>query len=150
MGSPLELYYRPKNVFVATFIGSPAMNIISGKWNQGVFRSKSGMEFKISEDLFAKNAKTGDRRLLWGIRPESLKVCAQGSEDFMGEVVVSELLGANTSVVLDILGHEVQVTVPEPHRPLRGDHLPLAYHDENFYLFDGETEQSILQLEPGK
>ena len=55
VGTPKEIYYNPKNIFVATFIGSPAMNIFNGEYNKGTLTLKNGYTLKLSKDIVSRH-----------------------------------------------------------------------------------------------
>ena len=158
MGTPLDLYYHPNNVFVATFIGSPPMNILEGRLEDRsgslFFVSTGGLTVEVPESYRSTvraNWKPG-RSVLWGVRPENMRI-----EDhpvtktkpvagcFDAKIIVTEMLGASSSVVCDISGHELHVSLPEPHRPVAGDFIRLVFASKHFYLFDKETEATISE-----
>ena len=87
-GSPLELYDRPQNVFVAGFIGSPSMNFIQG--------SMVAEGFKTTDGIILPVANRADGATTYGIRPEHLKLDPNGIEV---EIVVLEPTGSETSVL---------------------------------------------------
>ncbi len=89
IGRPLELYDRPANLFVATFIGSPAMNLIKGKVENGGFVAEGGAVLPLPADAVASP-------VTYGIRPEHLTLNEAG---FPAEVVVVEPTGAETQVL---------------------------------------------------
>lgn len=88
MGSPLELYDRPQNTFVAGFIGSPSMNFINGKMGPDGFRTTDGL-------LLPTVSHQADATV-YGIRPEHLALDPNGIEL---EVVVLEPTGSETQVI---------------------------------------------------
>jgi multiple sugar transport system ATP-binding protein len=87
-GSPLELYDRPQNTFVAGFIGSPSMNFING--------SMTAEGFKTTDGIVLPVGNRADNATIYGIRPEHLKLDPNGIEI---EVVVLEPTGSETSVL---------------------------------------------------
>src|SRR5690606_22617718 len=87
-GSPLELYDRPQNTFVAGFIGSPSMNFINGAMTAEGFKTTDGVILPV--------ANRADNATVYGIRPEHLKLDPNGIEI---EVVVLEPTGSETSVL---------------------------------------------------
>ena len=150
MGPPMSLYYHPKNVFVATFLGSPQMNTIAGRL-QGDgddlhFQSAKGLQFQIPEKFKStvqeKVAK--NQELIWGVRPENLKMGGGEVNSFRGQVSVREPLGPSTTVLLDISGHDINVNIPEPHRPHVGDAIDLNFASKHLYLFDKMSGESII------
>jgi multiple sugar transport system ATP-binding protein len=106
IGTPLELYDNPANLFVAGFIGSPAMNFIPGR--------KDG------------------RDVLRGIRPEHLAVTAGG--ELAAEVIVVEPTGADTQIFCKVDGVDVTAVVRERHEFHPGEKIRLA--PQLTYFFD--------------
>ncbi|HEY9009428.1 MAG TPA: sn-glycerol-3-phosphate ABC transporter ATP-binding protein UgpC [Devosia sp.] len=94
MGSPLDLYDRPANTFVAGFIGSPSMNFIEGSAEGTTFKTKDG----VSLPLTAGHADA----TTYGIRPEHLHLDPNG---IPAEVIVVEPTGSETQVLMR-LGHQ--------------------------------------------
>ena len=159
MGSPLDLYYHPRNVFVATFIGSPPMNLVEGKLEHAAgaltFRSHGGgMSLQVPEnyrETVERQAKPGES-ILWGIRPENMRVEEHPVTKtkpvvsvYDARVTVTEMLGATSSVVCDVGGHELHVTLPEPHRPKRGETIRLAYASTHLYMFSKNSGLSVSE-----
>jgi multiple sugar transport system ATP-binding protein len=99
MGTPLDLYDRPRNTFIAGFMGSPAMNFIKGSATEGGFRTTDG--------ILLPNTKNSSGATTYGIRPEHLLLDEQGVEM---EVVVLEPTGSETQVI-GKLGHQQLVAV---------------------------------------
>ena len=96
VGTPLELYERPENVFVARFIGSPSMNILEGK----VFETgaRTGVEIEGGDRAHASVPSTQadmGRTVKVGVRPEDLAP-TDGESVFHGEVAIVEALGETT------------------------------------------------------
>ena len=96
-GAPMDLYHRPENDFVATFIGSPRMNIIPMRASRGTsgtvhLESPLGLAMDLPDAAMA--APQGDVRV--GIRPEHLKVAPDGQGRFSLEVSIVERLGVET------------------------------------------------------
>jgi multiple sugar transport system ATP-binding protein len=153
MGTPLELYYHPSNVFVATFIGSPPMNLIEGqlvdKGNALFFVSDKGLEVPIAPEFAARLRGLPKRPtgVIWGLRAENLRLAGAdvSGPTFDATVVVTELLGPTTSVLVDVRGHEVHVTLPAPNRPARGSQLKLEFKSRHLYMFDKETSLALLK-----
>ena len=127
IGSPLDLYDNPANLFVAGFIGSPAMNFIPGKVNEGSIEVGSGISFPLNEN---SNVKTGSNIIL-GVRPEHLAVSADG---LPAEVVVVEPTGADTQIFCKLAGVDVTAVVRERHEFHPGESIRLA--PQLTFLFD--------------
>jgi multiple sugar transport system ATP-binding protein len=97
-GAPLELYFHPANKFAAGFIGSPAMNFVEADLvsePEGLFLQASGFKLKIPEDMVARLKGYGQKKVIFGIRPEDLPEadCTVPGETFDVLVEVMEPLG---------------------------------------------------------
>jgi multiple sugar transport system ATP-binding protein len=92
-GPPRELYNRPANVFVAGFIGSPAMNLLTVGLSGDGAASVSGITLQLPADSVAAARERGLREVVVGLRPESLEL--NGSAGIRAEVEVVEELGAD-------------------------------------------------------
>jgi multiple sugar transport system ATP-binding protein len=142
-GAPLELYDHPVNVFVAGFIGSPAMNLIPGS-----LRRTNGTTGVASDDGTELPLKSGDgaeegRRVLYGVRPEHWTLTGEG-EGIDAEVVVVEPTGSETLVVCKLAGHEVQAAFRERHDFKPGQMIRLRPELEVVHLFDAEKGARIV------
>jgi multiple sugar transport system ATP-binding protein len=126
IGSPLELYDNPANLFVAGFIGSPAMNFLRGKVNGGGIAVGSGIDLPNP----ARGLEPG-REVLVGVRPEHLAVDAGGVP---AEVVVVEPTGADTQIFCRLAGTAVTAVVRERHAFHPGEAVRLK--PQLTYLFD--------------
>ncbi|MEZ5658010.1 MAG: sn-glycerol-3-phosphate ABC transporter ATP-binding protein UgpC [Burkholderiaceae bacterium] len=133
IGSPLEVYERPRTVFAAQFIGSPAMNLFDADISGG--RAHLGGQASLAID-------TGYAGKAWlGVRPEHLAVDAQGPLTLLADHM--EPLGANTLVHGRIAGVETGITVSVPgvlHAKAQGEtEIRLAAAPGNLHLFDRQT-----------
>jgi multiple sugar transport system ATP-binding protein len=140
IGSPLDLYDRPVNQFVASFIGSPAMNLLKGEIRQGAelaFVTGDGRKIPLSPGPAAPRNRT----VVLGIRPEHLRIDPNG---FGTEVVVVEPTGSETQVVARFGAQEVVAVFRERIAARAGDSLTLSAAPENVYFFDSETGRRIL------
>jgi multiple sugar transport system ATP-binding protein len=139
IGSPLELYDEPANLFVAGFIGSPAMNLLKGKLRlQG---GSSGVELAAGCTLPAPTTREPDgREVLIGVRPEHFTINESGVE---AQVVVVEPTGADTQVFCEIAGHDVTAVSRERHSFRPGDRIQLRPQKGKTYLFDPESGRRL-------
>jgi multiple sugar transport system ATP-binding protein len=126
IGSPLELYDNPVNLFVAGFIGSPAMNFVKGKVNGSGISVGNGIDLPNP----TRNLDAG-REVLIGVRPEHLAVDASGVPV---EVVVVEPTGADTQIFCMLAGTAVTAVVRERHTFRPGEAVRLK--PQLTYLFD--------------
>jgi multiple sugar transport system ATP-binding protein len=131
IGGPLELYDKPANLFVAGFIGSPAMNFLPGK----VARADGALAVATSPGVaFPLPAQAGldeGREVVVGVRPEHLSVSNDG---IPVEVVVVEPTGADTQIFCQLAGTNINAVVRERHEFHPGENIRLK--PELTYLFD--------------
>ena len=126
IGSPLDLYDNPANIFVAGFIGSPAMNFLPGRVNGAGISVGGGIDLPNP----AKNLAAG-REVVIGVRPEHLSVDARGVPV---EVVVVEPTGADTQIFCKLAGIDVSAVVRERHEFHPGEAVRLK--PQLTYIFD--------------
>jgi multiple sugar transport system ATP-binding protein len=145
-GRPLELYDSPANLFVAGFIGSPAMNFIPGVLRRnGVGAAE--VEFLDGVRVPAPRRVNGaggtdGQRVIYGVRPEHLRIGASG-EGIPARVVVVEPTGAETQVHSKFGNAEVSSVFRERHEFRAGDLLYLVPDHERTHLFDADSGKSI-------
>jgi multiple sugar transport system ATP-binding protein len=133
LGGPLELYDRPANLFVAQFIGSPAMNVLEGIYQDGAVEAL-GVRWPCSA-----RAREG-QRVKYGIRPEHLQ---SGSAGIAAEVVVVEPMGAETELLAKVQEQVFTVVTHGRSRAGPGDRVLLAPQAEHAHLFDAATGARI-------
>jgi len=141
VGSPLELYEHPDNLFVAGFIGSPAMNfipatIVAATAAQATVKLASGEQLRC--EVNAAQAKPGDAVTL-GIRPEHFRVDA-GENRIAAQVTFVEQLGSATFAYCSLPGSDVTLTseLDGQLRLKNGEALTLGVKPAACYLFDAQ------------
>jgi len=127
IGTPLECYDNPANLFVAGFIGSPAMNFIPGKVSGASIDAGPGVSFPLQGRT---NLRPGSEVIV-GVRPEHFAVAAGGVP---AEVVVVEPTGADTHIYCKLAGVEVSAVVRERHEFHPGENIRLA--PQSTFLFE--------------
>jgi multiple sugar transport system ATP-binding protein len=135
MGSPLDLYDKPGNIFVAGFIGSPAMNFIKGKVavNGGAsFVADGGFTMPLA----AAPMGAAGRPVVLGIRPEHIHI---GPEGAPAEIVVIEPTGSETQVVVKTGGQEMICLFRERIMAQPGETIRIAPNAGLTHLFDAES-----------
>jgi multiple sugar transport system ATP-binding protein len=134
IGTPLELYDNPRNLFVAGFIGSPAMNFIPGTLRrQG---ERVWVEADDGTVLPAEGvAREDGRRVVFGLRPEHIAI-ANGHGGFSAVVQVVEPTGAETNVVVDMAGCQVTAVFNERRQLRPGERIVLTSLPGLAHLFD--------------
>jgi multiple sugar transport system ATP-binding protein len=136
IGSPLELYDRPANLFVAGFIGSPAMNFIGGRISMSGFVGADGT--RIALPAAASRAEGRDVKL--GIRPENLVLDPNGHA---AEIVTVEPTGAETQVLMRLADHEIVGVFRERITNKPGERLHVSLMPDRMHLFEGDTGRRI-------
>ncbi len=142
IGRPLDLYDRPDNLFVAQFIGSPAMNIVNG-----TLRRTAGSAYVEAEGgtrwPLAGAAGTDGQQVALGVRPEHLVLAGEGGHAVPGDVVVVEPTGAETELLIQVGG--AQVTLVTSGRPMvdPGARVGLAIEPGMAHVFDKATGQRL-------
>ena len=132
VGSPLDLYDDPANLFVAGFIGSPAMNFLNGKLVSN--GSGRGVEIRQGCVLPAPDVRLADGNdVVIGIRPEHFGI---GESCVEAEVVVVEPTGADTQIFCDLAGTDIMAISRERHGVRPGERIQLRPMDGKACLFD--------------
>ncbi len=132
IGSPLDLYDQPANLFVAGFIGSPAMNFLPGK----LVTKWGGRGVQIAPDCVLPapaNSESDGSDVVIGVRPEHFDIGASGVK---AQVIVVEPTGADTQVYCRIAGHSVTAVSRERHTFRPGDTIDLNPAEGKSYLFN--------------
>ncbi|MBK7469840.1 MAG: sn-glycerol-3-phosphate ABC transporter ATP-binding protein UgpC [Betaproteobacteria bacterium] len=136
IGTPLELYDKPANTFVAGFIGSPAMNFLPG-----TFKSDGGsiVEFQggIRVPAPANAGGKDGQQVLYGIRPEHFALTDTGG--MAGDIVVVEPTGADTQVFCRIAGQEVMAMFRDRVASRPGERIALMPDLAKAHLFDAQS-----------
>ena len=146
VGSPLELYHRPNNLFVATFIGSPKMNLIEGHIDNvvnGTAHIKLSSGAMIVVPTRGNTVATGPVTL--GVRPEHLLVGKAGAANsFKGKVLLSEHLGGETMLYVSAPDIEQCVIKADGLAPQRaGDDITVELAPQTCHLFDANGQAIV-------
>ncbi len=139
IGTPLDIYERPANLFVAGFIGAPPMNLLPGQLHGGVF-SAPGVRI-------AGFGQASPGAVVLGVRPEDLRVvAADGTAEaapITGEVFSFELSGDATSVTLQAGTERLTAKAAKDYRARIGQRLGFAVAAAGCHLFDAQTGMRI-------
>lgn len=140
IGSPLELYDRPKNKFVASFIGSPSMNLLTGDVS-AVDGGKATLSMAGSTLMVpTRDSIAAGQKISLGVRPEHLKLASAG---LRAKVRVVEPTGAEIHVVFQFQDHEITAVFRERHTLAPGDEVFLDVEMDKVHLFDAETGERL-------
>ena len=138
IGTPMEVYSNPATVFVAGFIGSPAMNFLEGR-SEGAGR----IALDGSGNVTVAAKLDAGRGVTVGIRPEHLTPCKPSEANIVGSVEVIEALGADTLVHVAVAGRSVIARLPHGSAAAVGEPIALATTRDRVYLFDVESGARI-------
>ena len=140
VGAPLEVYERPASVFVAGFIGAPAMNLLRARVAGGrAMAGAAALPLPLAPGL------DEGREVTWGVRPEHVEL-APGAAGADAEVVVDlvEALGADTLVHARLAdGGALTLRLPGTTRVREGDRLPLRLPAAALHAFDATSGRRI-------
>ena len=152
VGTPAEVYYKPANLFVANFIGSPGMNLIRGEYTDGKVRLPGSNQYSLSSEWQAAVQREldgeSDNTLTLGFRPESAHVSEQGA--LTGEVYATDMHGAYAMLHLSINDELVHI------RADRGTVYPIGatvrfdLDPEMVRFFNPHTEEAMRRTEDAK
>ncbi len=150
-GSPLELYQRPQNLFVATFIGSPKMNLFTGTViaiETDHLRIRLGSGQEIRADVSAGTTKAGDAVTV-GLRPEHILENAHSGEVFSGKVSIVEHLGEANFIYVTLQDGQDLLVRGDGNNPVHiGDSVTLSAPSNAFHVFDAQG-LALARLKPG-
>jgi multiple sugar transport system ATP-binding protein len=147
VGTPQELYDHPDNVFVAGFIGSPAMNFATVKATEGQDLMLGGAKLNLA-GAAAKAAadRPQGADLLIGFRPEHLDIAegADGVVRIPARVDVVEYLGNEELIHAQAEGNEIVALIPSDRKVKPGEQIELGVPLDKLHVFDPETEKSLV------
>ncbi|TFL16312.1 ABC transporter ATP-binding protein [Jannaschia formosa] len=140
LAAPLEIYDRPANLFVAGFIGSPAMSMLEGRI--------AGGRFHVGGQSLALDGYEGDApgtlgAAILGLRPEHIAVAPEGAEGLAATVDIDEPMGADKLLWTEVEGQKVSVRVPVETSHRRGSRVTLVPAMGKASLFDAGTEARL-------
>ncbi|MEP1573558.1 ABC transporter ATP-binding protein [Roseibium album] len=133
IGSPTEIYDRPANAFVASFIGNPAMNLVEGEVADGTFHAPN---------VSIPGLSAADGKVVLGFRAEDANVVQKGGQ-INAPIYTMELLGDATMVSVRIGGALVSVKADKTFRAEIDDPVSIEVHQGHCHLFDAETGARI-------
>ena len=149
VGTPEELYFHPKNLFVAGFIGDPPMNFIRGQVKDHVFTSEDNyFRFDLAEFTEEQRAKVEGKRITLGYRPENALLPDEvadkaGYVDIKAMVEVYEMLGDLQNVYL-AAGQTKSIIKVKPEVKIEiGKEMDYLIRKSDFHFFDSDTEDVI-------
>jgi len=152
LDTPQTLYDRPANLFVAGFIGSPAMNFFPGELaseNGSTYVQTSGLKLKVPPSKHAGLAGSSGRPIIFGVRPEYIHHRNEVRDVTDGQtaqvtVSVVEPLGSEVYAYLSANGHEFIARMDATAKPRAGESIETVFDTEHLHVFDKETEQALV------
>jgi len=148
MGTPAELYHKPRNRFVAGFIGSPPMNMLDGRLEKkdGVPVIDLGLGiYELPRKARGPMQETTVSEITLGIRPENVVVTKEGKRNALEATVIHvELTGKESNVHLEA-GEFPLIAIRTSTQDLRaGDTVWLSFDDEKIHVFDRKSGKALL------
>ena len=146
--SPINLYDKPVNKFVAGFIGSPAMNFVVGGVEDGRLRSPQ-FDIKPQDELAQRLQAQNGKKVYVGVRPENLGLkgyttIPEQDNAIKATIEVVEPLGAETHIIASVGGDQNVVARVDPHAPVKaGDQVELLADPQHLHAFDLEHEDNL-------
>ncbi len=142
VGTPMEVYNNPRNLFVAGFIGSPAMNLLPCRKDGNRLILDTDTVLPLNTERFVKAPDGVD--LVLGVRPEDIEIRAEETSGFVpAKVVVVELLGAENIINVELGSHTVKIRTAPTFQPGVGETLQIRLNQERTHLFDAKTEENL-------
>jgi multiple sugar transport system ATP-binding protein len=149
--TPQSLYDHPNNLFVAGFIGSPAMNFFKAKLVRGdgkLFLDGGSFNVEVPASRMDAYTKYMDKPVVMGIRPEDIKDPNYLPPDIFpqpvdGTIDVTELMGNEIQLYVTSGEHTFVARVDPRTKATMGEKFRIVFNMNNVHLFDPETEQAI-------
>ena len=150
VGPPREIYDRPSNTFVGGFLGSPGMNFLRGRlhMDDGLLAwTANGLALALPPQWATTllNASPAHEDVYFGVRPENVAILDQPDGSALpADVYVSEALGNETLVRLQVAGQELVARADASYEPAIGGHVWVKPNLSRAHVFDARTDQRIL------
>ena len=150
IGPPMAVYREPRNLFVASFIGSPAMNFLDvdlTRADGALHCAFADQSFRLPQGVIRADALASlggaSRRAILGIRPTDLVAGAAREPALSGEVFLVEPIGPVTYVDVDVGGRAIKAVCDPDQAPGVGDRVSLGFQPARVRLFDPTSEDRI-------
>jgi ABC-type sugar transport system ATPase subunit len=146
IGTPADIYHRPRNTFVAAFVGHPQMNLFDGQLDENGTSLKTGkMRLDLSNMRLNNRSACGGARVTLGIRPEDFHLSSAADAWISASAEFVEDLGSDCFVHLSCGDLELVARLPAHHPIKRGDRLNLKIDPQRAHLFhEGRRVDSDL------
>jgi multiple sugar transport system ATP-binding protein len=144
VGAPYEIYHSPKNTFVASFVGTPAINLLDVQVDlaRGVAHN-AALSFALDPATRERLAPLlpADGKVTLGIRPENVALVAQGG--MAGAIYGAENHGAEIIAVIEAGGHRLRATVPAKTPTVLNQPVQLAFTQDKLLYFHPQSGQNL-------
>jgi len=152
VADPLTIYDHPANRFVASFIGSPPMNFITGRilrQGQNLFFSEGSFRLRVVDEMVARLSSYENKPVIFGVRPEDLYdklFITDAPSDCIvtSSVELVEPLGAEVYLHLKVGQHGIIARVGPHDRPEVNQDIDLVFDMGKAHFFDPETEAALV------
>ncbi|MDN5341487.1 sn-glycerol-3-phosphate ABC transporter ATP-binding protein UgpC [Oceanotoga sp. DSM 15011] len=152
IGNPHDVYHRPENIFVAGFIGTPAMNFLNlkVKKDNGFFLNSDSVNIKVPEKFEKYFENYDGKEIVFGIRPEDIydknfvDPTSNASSEIKSKVEVVEPLGSETLLHVNIDGQSITAKVNPKTEAVAEQEFDLVFDLNAIHAFDKETEKALF------
>ena len=152
LDTPQTLYDKPANLFVAGFIGSPAMNFFPGQLvieGPDLWVQTSGLKLKLPDSARTRLSSQTGREIVFGVRPEHIRSKGEvqnpdPTRTARVNVSVVEPLGSEVFAYLAANGHEFISRMDASANPRPGETIETVFDTDHLHVFDKETEQALV------
>ncbi|MFL5136761.1 MAG: ABC transporter ATP-binding protein, partial [Microvirga sp.] len=145
VGTPLDLYERPTNLFVASFIGSPAINVLDGilrcDGEKRHIKLESGEQIPASSRIQGKDGQA----VKVGIRPEDVQISIQNAGSRMGQIELVEPMGLGTILHIRTIHYTLKAFVLERANYPIGTSITYSLPAARLHIFDAQTGRRIAE-----
>lgn len=147
VGTPYEIYNTPKNTFVASFVGAPAINLFDvAVAADGAALQDGAIGFALAPATAARLAALPvpvDRRVRVGVRPEDVKLVAQGGIN--GTIYGAEHHGVEIIAIIQAGSHMLRATIPADSNVTVNQPVQFSFTQDKLHFFDPLTGDSLRQ-----
>ncbi|MEP7294652.1 MAG: ABC transporter ATP-binding protein [Burkholderiales bacterium] len=146
VGTPYEIYNSPKNAFVASFVGTPAINLLDVHLDAGGTASAEGLSFVLdaaTRATFASLTATSDGRVRIGVRPEDVRLVDSGG--MAGTIYGAEHHGVEIIAVIQAGEQILRATIAADSRIVLNQPVQFSFVQDKLHFFDPLTGESLRQ-----
>ena len=148
VGTPLEVYNNPVNMFVGRFLGSPSMNMVDStvaSVDGAAVLQTAGGALPVTREMVSGDELTVDRPLAIGIRPEDIAITPGHGDGLHATIEVIESMGSANVVYARLGNQRIAVTTPPTFQAAFDDPVSLSFDPAMTHLFDPQTEHLLAR-----